>query len=43
MIRAGQFPAPRQLGARAVAWPEAEITAWIESRTVSAHWAASAV
>jgi prophage regulatory protein len=34
MVQAGEFPAPRQLGSRAVAWSESEISAWIESRTV---------
>jgi prophage regulatory protein len=28
-IRAGEFPAPINLGGRAVGWPEAEIDAWI--------------
>lgn len=32
MIKAGDFPAPRQIGARAVAWLEPEIVAWVESR-----------
>ncbi|PUE44460.1 hypothetical protein B9Z47_18180 [Limnohabitans sp. 2KL-1] len=26
------FPAPVRIGARAVAWHESEVTAWIESR-----------
>jgi len=34
MVQAGEFPSPRQLGARAVAWSESEISAWIESRAV---------
>lgn len=33
MVNEGSFPAPVQLGARAVAWRESEIDAWIESRT----------
>ena len=31
-IKAGTFPKPVKLGARAVAWPEAEINAWMEER-----------
>lgn len=31
-IRAGTFPRPVSLGARAVGWVESEITAWIASR-----------
>ena len=31
-IKAGTFPKPVKLGARAVAWPEAEINAWMENR-----------
>lgn len=31
-ISQGQFPAPVKLGARAVAWPESEVTRWIRSR-----------
>jgi prophage regulatory protein len=27
------FPAPVRIGARAVAWKESEVIAWIESRT----------
>jgi prophage regulatory protein len=34
MVKSGEFPAPRQIGARAVAWVESEVTAWIESRGV---------
>jgi prophage regulatory protein len=34
LVQSGEFPAPRQLGARAVAWSEAEVSAWIETRTV---------
>jgi prophage regulatory protein len=33
MVNDGTFPAPVQLGARAVAWRESEIDAWIASRT----------
>lgn len=33
MIKAGLFPAPKQLGARSVGWLASDITAWINSRT----------
>jgi len=32
LITAGRFPRPYSLGARAVAWLESEIDAWIEAR-----------
>ena len=32
MIKAGNFPAPKQLGARSVGWLESDIQAWIDSR-----------
>ena len=32
LINAGNFPAPIQLGPRAVAWVESEINEWIEQR-----------
>jgi prophage regulatory protein len=32
LMTAGQFPLSYSLGARAVAWLEAEIDAWIETR-----------
>lgn len=32
MARAGAFPSPVKLGVRAVAWREADVDAWIESR-----------
>jgi prophage regulatory protein len=32
LISSGEFPRPYSLGARAVAWREAEISAWIEDR-----------
>lgn len=32
LISAGQFPRPYSLGARAVAWLESDIDAWIEAR-----------
>ncbi len=31
-VRAGEFPAPVSLGGSAVAWVEAEVTAWIQAR-----------
>ncbi len=35
-IKAGEFPKPYPLGARAVAWLEEDIDAWIESRITAA-------
>ena len=32
MIEAGNFPAPKKLGARSVGWLESDIQAWIDSR-----------
>lgn len=32
MIAAGEFPAPVHLSARSVAWPEADVSEWIEAR-----------
>ncbi len=32
LAREGKFPAPVRLGARAVAWRESDIAAWIASR-----------
>ncbi|HET9086223.1 MAG TPA: AlpA family transcriptional regulator [Acidobacteriaceae bacterium] len=32
LVKDGIFPAPISLGARAVAWPESEISAWIADR-----------
>ena len=32
LIERGEFPAPIKLGARAVAWRESEVQAWIDSR-----------
>jgi prophage regulatory protein len=32
LITAGQFPRPYSMGARAVAWLESDVTAWIEAR-----------
>lgn len=31
-IRAGTFPAPRELGSNSVGWPASEIEKWRESR-----------
>jgi prophage regulatory protein len=31
-VKAGEFPAPISLGARAVAWLSDEIDAWVDSR-----------
>ena len=31
-IAAGEFPAPIRLGARAVGWLDAEISAWLQAR-----------
>ena len=35
MRAAGTFPAPRQLGPRAVGWPDAEIAKWISARPLA--------
>ena len=32
LMRAGQFPEPIRIGAKAVRWPESEIEDWIASR-----------
>jgi prophage regulatory protein len=32
LVKSGDFPKPYNLGARAVAWLESDITAWIEAR-----------
>lgn len=39
-IHDGHFPAPLQLGPRAVGWLESEVSAWIAGRTSSARSAA---
>ena len=36
-IQAGTFPAQIPLGERAVGWDESEVSAWIESRILSAR------
>jgi prophage regulatory protein len=38
-IRAGTFPAPISLGARAVGWIEADVQRWISER-ISSGWSA---
>lgn len=37
MIKAGEFPAQVQLGARAVAWVESDITEWCRQRLQAAR------
>ncbi len=32
MVRTGQFPRPRRLGARSVAWRRKDVEGWIASR-----------
>lgn len=32
LIRRGDFPAPLKLSARAVAWRESDVMAWLDSR-----------
>jgi prophage regulatory protein len=34
-IKAGRFPKPVKIGARAVAWRRSEIEAWLKSREVA--------
>ena len=34
-MRDGSFPEPLKIGARAVRWPESEITAWLAARPQS--------
>lgn len=41
-VKKGEFPAPIQIGARVVAWPSAEIDAWIAARIVEARAAPAA-
>lgn len=36
MMAEGEFPKPIKLGKRAVGWREADIAAWLESRTTGA-------
>lgn len=31
-VRAGTFPAPRELGLNSVGWPESEIAEWVANR-----------
>ncbi len=37
LIKKNQFPAPIKLTERTVAWPEAEITAWVSERIASSR------
>ena len=39
MMKAGEFPRPLQIGKRRVAWREAQVREWIESRQ-AVRWAA---
>ena len=39
LIKAGKFPAPIALGARAVGWLSSDVEAWIESRIAASHTA----
>ena len=32
LMQNGQFPKPVRIGGRAVAWPEAEVEAWLNAR-----------
>jgi prophage regulatory protein len=32
LVAEGRFPAPRKIGMRAVAWNEADVREWIDSR-----------
>lgn len=40
-IKTGEFPKPYPLGARAVAWLEEDIDAWIEARITASRLAHS--
>lgn len=37
LIKKGNFPAPVQLGARAVGWIESEVEAWLRAKTAFAR------
>lgn len=37
LIKANKFPPPIALGARAVAWPESAISAWIQERIANSR------
>jgi prophage regulatory protein len=37
LVRAGEFPAPRQISGRRVGWLTKEIEAWCEARPLSAQ------
>jgi predicted DNA-binding transcriptional regulator AlpA len=41
MVARGEFPAPRQLSARRIAWRRSEVTAWVASRPPATAWAGS--
>ena len=32
LMQTGQFPKPVRIGGRAVAWPEADVEAWLNAR-----------
>lgn len=36
LMAEGQFPRPVRIAGRAVAWPESQITAWLQSRPIAA-------
>ena len=36
-VKAGTFPAPVELGANSISWPELAIIEWVESRPVVAY------
>ena len=42
LINRGEFPRPISIGARAVAWLESDIDAWIEARVANRRAEASA-
>ncbi len=41
-VRAGTFPAPRELGKNSIGWPASEITAWLANRPRPTYGAAVA-
>ena len=41
-VRAGTFPAPIELGANSIGWPENAISEWITSRPFRAYGATTA-
>jgi len=40
MVKDGEFPKPRKLGKRRIAWREADVIEWLESRQ-QVDWAAA--